>query len=383
MRAPPSRDRGEGSTGLDGAVSLGRGISLSGIGKRYQGVTAVQDLDIEIKAGELVTLLGPSGSGKTTTLMMVAGFAEPTEGRILIGGRDVTYLPPHRRSIGVVFQHYALFPHMTVFENVAFPLRMRRLGSAEVEQKVDDALDLVELSALRARFPAELSGGQQQRVAFARAIVFDPPVLLLDEPLGALDKKLREAIQVEIKSLHRRLGLTMVYVTHDQSEALAISDRVAVLRGGSLEQIGSPADLYEAPRTRFVADFIGDANFLACRIEAVTANRVTLAMETGERLCAAAHPDLGVGAPVTLMIRPERVLAGGEAEAAGNQVLGVVEDASYVGDSTRYRVALASGTIVTARVQNRRGARIGARPGDRILLGWHADDVLVFPEDPR
>jgi putative spermidine/putrescine transport system ATP-binding protein len=358
--------------------ALGREISLARVAKSYRGISAVHSLDLDIRAGELVTLLGSSGSGKTTTLMMIAGFTEPSAGNILIGGRDVTHVPPHRRGIGVVFQHYALFPHMTVAENVAFPLRMRHLPRAEVEDRVKAALDLVELGALLHRFPLELSGGQQQRVAFARAIIFNPPVLLLDEPLGALDKKLREAIQLEIKALHRRLGLTMLYVTHDQSEALAISDRVAVLEAGRLEQIGTPAELYEMPATRFVADFIGEANFLRAHIVSWSEGFCVAQGSGGERFLTATKVEAPPGSAIEIMIRPERIYVGPDAQVADNKLLGHVEDIAYLGESTKYRVKLANYGRMTVRLQNRRKTRADIGPGEPIALGWHPEDALLF-----
>ena len=357
---------------------LGHAISVRSVSKCYGNFAAVDALNLEIKPGELVTLLGPSGSGKTTTLMMIAGFSEPTSGEILIGERPVTRVPAYKRGVGVVFQQFALFPHMTVAENIAFPLKMRRMNRATIEKKMRAALDLVEMPHLAARFPTELSGGQQQRVAFARAIVFDPPVLLLDEPLGALDKKLRESIQLEIKALHNRLGLTMVYVTHDQTEALSISDRVAVMNKGRLEQIGSPEDLYEAPATRFTADFIGDANFLKGTVGQITGNRSTVTMANTTSLVADVKPGMRQGETVEIVIRPERILVGPDAASAENRLEGILQDKSYIGDSTKYQIALPSREVMTARVQNRRGFQINAEPGATLTFGWHPEDAFVF-----
>jgi mannopine transport system ATP-binding protein len=244
-----------------GAVR-GEAISLRGLHKAYCALPVVRDVSFEIAAGEFVSLLGPSGSGKTTILMMIAGFETPNDGQIVIGERDITYLAPNRRNVGMVFQRYALFPHMSVAQNVAFPLKMRGVAKREIPERVARILDLVQLGAYAQRYPQQLSGGQQQRVAVARALVFEPPVLLMDEPLSALDKKLRESMQFEIKSLQQRLGVTVIYVTHDQEEAMTLSDRVAVIDRGELVQIGAPADLYQRPRTPFVADFIGRMNFL-------------------------------------------------------------------------------------------------------------------------
>jgi putative spermidine/putrescine transport system ATP-binding protein len=372
-----ARPKADDRAGADRDPRLGRPISLRGVSKHYGGVAAVDALDLEIRTGELVTLLGPSGSGKTTTLMMIAGFTDPTSGAILIDDREVTNVPAHKRGIGVVFQQYALFPHMTVTENVAFPLKMRGMGRSTIEDKVRSALELVEMSHLTLRYPGELSGGQQQRVAFARAIVFDPPVLLLDEPLGALDKKLREALQLEIKALHTRLGLTMVYVTHDQTEALAISDRVAVMNDGRLEQIGTPEELYDAPATRFTADFIGEANFLRGTVGQVRGNQSTVTMAGGKRLKAALKEGATSG-EVEIVIRPERVVVGSDAGIAENQLEGILQDKSYVGDSTKYQIVLPSGETMTARVQNRRGHRIDADLGTKLKFGWDPEDALVF-----
>jgi putative spermidine/putrescine transport system ATP-binding protein len=357
---------------------LGRRISLRKVTKRYEQADVIPALDLEIAPGELVTLLGPSGSGKTTTLMMIAGFTEPTSGEILIDGRAVTQTPPYRRGIGVVFQQYALFPHMTVAENIGFPLKMRGLSRKEATIKVQSSLELVELGGLGHRYPAELSGGQQQRVALARAVVFDPPVLLLDEPLGALDKKLREMLQLEIKALHVNLGLTMLYVTHDQAEALAISDRVAVMNRGRVEQIGTPAELYERPATRFVADFVGDASVVSGHVDRSNAGRVWLVTSDGNRLSVSAPPQ-PAGACVDLVIRPERVLIGADAMATENRLTGELIDASYVGDAKKYRVALDSGEVITARVPNRRDMQNFLSLNGPVTVGWHPDDAMLFP----
>src|SRR5512132_1690651 len=239
---------------------------------------ALDTLTLEVEQGEFVTLLGPSGSGKTTTLMMIAGFEEPTAGEILVSGEPVVHRPAYRRNIGVVFQSYALFPHMTVAANVAYPLRMRNVGRDEIRRRVAAALDLVQLVALGGRYPGQLSGGQQQRVALARALVFEPPLLLMDEPLGALDKKLREDLQLEIKRIQREVGVSVIYVTHDQSEALTMSDRIAIMRGGRLEQYAAAEELYERPATRFVAEFVGEATLLPARVESADAGGAVLVL---------------------------------------------------------------------------------------------------------
>lgn len=366
---------------------IGRRIVLEHVTKTYDQFRAVDALDLDIAEGELVTLLGPSGSGKSTTLMMVAGFTTPDEGDIWVGERQVTRLPAHRRGIGVVFQQYALFPHMTVAENVAFPLQMRGLSRSECQDRVRRVLDLVELGPLGGRYPAELSGGQQQRVAFARAIVFDPPVLLLDEPLGALDKKLREALQLEIKLLHARLGLTMIYVTHDQGEALAISDRVAVMNQGRLEQIGQPHMLYDQPNSRFVADFIGDANFLRGVLTGPIGAARQLRQDGGQVFDVADDGTTPEGAEIELMVRPERLdllRSDGETDTgAPNRIKGRLVDLSYIGDSSKLKVDIGAGTYLTARVQNQGRTITDYRIGQDLTLGWQVEDAVIFPVEGR
>jgi spermidine/putrescine ABC transporter ATP-binding subunit len=346
-----------------GRSSHGR-VALRALTKLYPGFTAVDRLDLDVEPGEFLTLLGPSGSGKTTTLMMLAGFTPPTGGDILVDGRSVVALAPERRNMGVVFQSYALFPHMTVAENVAFPLRMRNVGRAETARKVTDALRLVQLEGLGARLPRQLSGGQQQRVAFARAVVFDPSLLLMDEPLGALDKNLREQMQFELKQLHARLGVTVVYVTHDQEEALTMSDRVALMSRGRIAQIGPAEDLYERPASRFVAEFIGESNVLEGRIDGPR-------FRARDGASFPLPPDAGTG--YAIMVRPEKFAL--TDPATPGAIPGRIAELVYVGDFTRYRVALADQLAVTVKVQNGRSAsRHG--PGEHVGL-------LVDPEDVR
>ena len=300
-------------------------IRLDRVTKRFPGgVVAVAGVELTVEPGEFFSLLGPSGCGKTTTLRMIAGFEEPDEGRVVIGGRDLTHVPVHHRDMGMVFQSYALFPHRTVAENVAFGLRMRKVAKPEADARVAAALAQVKLEGYEERRPAELSGGQQQRVALARAIVIRPPVLLCDEPLGALDRKLRQAMQVELKELQRALGVTLVFVTHDQEEALAMSDRIGVMNAGRLEQVGAPAEIYDRPRTRFVAEFIGEINLIE---GAVSGGRFVAA--DGRGLPA---PSAGDG-PAALALRPEKL----RIVAAGAGVIdGVVSDASFLGDQVLY-----------------------------------------------
>src|SRR5499427_7710271 len=286
-------------------------VQFSDVQKSYDGETlVVKDLNLSIRAGEFLTLLGPSGSGKTTTLMMLAGFEAPTAGEILLDGRAIGRLPPHRRDIGMVFQHYALFPHMTVADNVGFPLSVRRLPAADIAARVERALDMVQLRALASRRPSQLSGGQQQRVAVARALVFEPKLILMDEPLGALDKQLREQMQLEIRRLHRELGVTMVYVTHDQGEALTMSDRIAVFRQGRIEQIGAPEAIYDEPANAFVARFIGENNRVVGTVVEIDGTRCAVRARGGAMLTGTCADRLAPGDEALVSVRPEQIALG-------------------------------------------------------------------------
>ena len=282
-------------------------MHLRDLRKSFGSVAAVDHVSLTIERGEFVTLLGPSGSGKTTTLMMIAGFEYPTSGDILIGGESVVSMPPSKRNIGMVFQNYSLFPHMTVFENIAFPLRMRKVQESEIRKKVMKALELVQLHDYPSRYPRQLSGGQQQRIALARALVFDPPILLMDEPLGALDKNLREYMQLEIKSIQRQLKITTIYVTHDQQEALTMSDRIAVMNHGRIEQVGSPEEVYEKPCNRFVAGFVGESNFLKGRIIERVEKTWLIGTDSHLHIRTPYTDSLKPGMDVYLALRPERV----------------------------------------------------------------------------
>ena len=318
-------------------------IRLENVTKIFDGkVVAVEDVTLDIKAGEFFSLLGPSGCGKTTSLRMIAGFEMPDSGRVHVGGEDITDVPVHKRDMGMVFQSYALFPHRTVAQNVAFGLRMREIAKPEIDRRVAAALALVALTGLEDRKPAQLSGGQQQRVALARALVVEPPVLLCDEPLGALDRKLRQQMQFELKELQRRLGVTLVFVTHDQEEALAMSDRIAVMNHGRVEQIGAPTEIYERPRTRFVADFIGEINLLE-----------------------------EAGKPRAL--RPEKIRLVPPAEA---RLSGVIETANFLGGATLYRVQ-AGGRTWLAR-ETHAGERSPRGPGDPVGLLWNDSDIVTL-----
>jgi putative spermidine/putrescine transport system ATP-binding protein len=356
-------------------------LTLRNLTKWFGSVCAVDDVNFEVQPGEFITLLGPSGSGKTTTLRMVAGFMAPSSGRIEVDGRDITGVPPYRRDLGMVFQNYALFPHMTAAQNVAFPLQMRRISKKDAAQRVDRALALVHLEGLGHRYPRELSGGQQQRVALARAIVFEPRMLLMDEPLGALDKKLRESLQVELKRLHADLGITVLYVTHDQNEALVLSDRIAIFHRGRIEQSGTGEELYETPASVFVADFIGESNFFRGTFDLTDAPAVVV---PGGRLCASAvapGEHIQPGDPAVLVVRPEKIeiTAGGAQSDAGFDVLpGRIRELTYLGSSLRYEVDVPGQTIV-ATVPAGNPATVHQRGAD-VAVRWRAAHAVIVPD---
>jgi len=353
-------------------------LRLDSLSKQYGAFNAVKGVSLEVGQGEFVTLLGPSGSGKTTTLMMIAGFVDPTRGRIEVDGRDVTAEPPHRRNIGMVFQNYALFPHLTVFRNVAFPLDVRKLPAAEIRERTMEALDIVKLGELAQRYPAQLSGGQQQRVALARAIVFRPPLLLMDEPLGALDKKLREHMQIELLKIQDRLGVTVIYVTHDQEEALVMSHRVVVMADGEIQQIGRPDELYRRPANRFVADFVGETNILEGRIAGEGATSV-LSVASGVQVLAPSNRAWKNGERACLVLRPECLRLGVRADSCAHRLEGTVERVIYVGDVSRVLVTLASGQTIVAKVQNSGDAH-AARAGERVRVGWDPDATWIVAD---
>lgn len=371
----------EGAGPLSHLARAGSGarVRVEGLTKRYDGVFAVRDVDLDIAPGAFVSLLGPSGSGKTTTLMAIAGFTEGISGRILLDGHRIEHLPPHRREIGVVFQNLALFPHMSTAENVAFPLRLRGVPRAEIKKRVGEALELVRMAGLGRRLPAELSGGQQQRVAFARAIIFDPKVLLLDEPLAALDRRLREAMQRELRLLHRRLGVTIIHVTHDQAEALSVSDRIVVMHQGRVVQDGTPAEIYGAPAGRFVADFIGESSFLNATVLAGDGTALSVRTEGGMTCRVEARDGIspGAGNAVVLMLRPERVRLGRAAEGAVNRRFGLLREVTFQGERLRLEIELDGGETLIAALPN---ARMAERPraGEQIEAGWDAEDMQLF-----
>jgi len=359
-------------------VPKGAALTLSGLVKRYGEHLAVAGITLDIGAGEFVTLLGASGSGKTTTLMMVAGFVEPDAGSIRIAGASVERIPPERRNLGVVFQSYALFTHMTVADNIAFPLRMRRVANADARKRAAKALEMVGLAGYGARRIEQLSGGQQQRVALARALVFEPPVLLMDEPLGALDRKLREQMQGEIKNLQRSLGLTVLYVTHDQEEAMVMSDRIAIMRNGAIEQFGPAADIYDRPVSHFVADFLGESNLWPARVVSVEADVVTLVPPDAG--APRVHARLRGPAPddprVRLMLRPERIAILESGVSAENEISGTVERVDINGPTARVFSSTPFG-IATARCSRAPGVSQFA-PGAALRLGWSTADGVVF-----
>ncbi|MCR8548154.1 ABC transporter ATP-binding protein [Salipiger sp. P9] len=347
-------------------------VSLKGVSRHYGTFVAVDDVSMDIAPGEFISFLGPSGSGKTTTLMMVAGFEIPDRGAITLDGKDITRLPAHRRELGIIFQNYALFPHMTVAENVAYPLRMRRAGRSAIAERVARMLDLVQLAPFADRYPSQLSGGQQQRVAIARALVFDPPVLLLDEPLGALDKKLRQHLQEEIRFLHRRMGKTMIYVTHDQDEALAMSDRIAVMSAGRVHQLAAPEEIYRHPTDRFVASFMGESNFIR-----VTRADGGFRNAQGQPVPVAAGADTA-GDPV-VFVRPENIRIEPPEGAGGpGRLDGRIEDLTYVGDSSMLSVGIGSERL-SVKVLNRSGSTAW-QIGDRCRVFWDPDDALLLPD---
>ena len=355
----------------------GKSVELRGVEKRFGEVVAVTDVTLAIEAGEFCTLLGPSGSGKTTLLKVVAGFEAPDRGTVAIGGHPMTDVKVAKRNIGMVFQNYALFPHMTVRANVAFPLEMRYRDRREAARLVADALELVDLKGFERRFPRELSGGQQQRVALARALVFSPDILLMDEPLGALDKNLRQTIQLELKALHRKVGVTIVYVTHDQEEALFLSDRVVVMRDGRIVQVGAPEALYERPASCFVARFLGDCNLVPATVAGIEGGGITVVVESGEQVTLAGDAAVATGVPVMLACRPENV--GITAAPGGNRLAATVEDVIFLGGSRKFVLRHGRRTL-TAVVTGRDGlARVNA--GSPVFATFPATDSFLLPAE--
>jgi putative spermidine/putrescine transport system ATP-binding protein len=353
-------------------------LELKGVRKSYSGDVAVESIDLELRSEEFLTFLGPSGSGKTTTLMMVAGLQQPDAGSIKLGGKPVDRLPPYRRDIGMVFQNYALFPHMNVYRNVAFPLEMRGVSQSEIARQVADVLQLVDLATMRDRLPRQLSGGQQQRVALARAMVYHPALLLMDEPLGALDKKLREQMQREIKRIHRERRTSVLYVTHDQEEALTMSDRIAVFNKGRIEQIGTPEELYERPTTRFVADFLGETNFLPGRV--VASERLSCRVRIGDQVFDAQTPTpVAPGARVVVAVRPERLKLR-PAAADGEGLFGELVDIVYLGNARRSIVRLSNGHDCFVLQHATQADALTLAPGQALQLSWESHHATVFAD---
>jgi spermidine/putrescine ABC transporter ATP-binding subunit len=368
--------------GMTGAgVRSGACLVLDQLTRRYpDGTVALRGLSLSVPAGRIVSLLGPSGSGKTTTLKMIAGFEKPDSGSITLAGRDISRTPPHARDIGMVFQNYALFPHMTVFENVAFPLRMRKMARRDIEAAVQQALALVHLEGVAARLPRQLSGGQQQRVALARAIVFRPQLLLMDEPLGALDRQLRKSVQSELKRLQRRLDLTVVYVTHDQEEAMFLSDEIAIVQNGQIVQCGAPAALYDAPASVFVAGFLGESNFLVGILSEAEASQAFVTLPGGRQMRGRPSAPLPTGQAVSILIRPEKLQVHAVSEAVGpemNLLRGRIDLVNFLGGAIEYEIDC-DGARLTARVYLRASAAAFAI-GDPVVLHAAPQDCLVFP----
>lgn len=363
------------------AVTVGTDtfVEFDRVQKSYDGETlVVKELNLTIAKGEFLTMLGPSGSGKTTCLMMLAGFETATSGDIRLAGRPINQVPPHKRGIGMVFQNYALFPHMTVGENLSFPLEVRGLARAEREVKIARALDMVQMGPFISRRPSQLSGGQQQRIALARALVFDPALVLMDEPLGALDKQLREHMQFEIKHLHESLGITVVYVTHDQGEALTMSDRIAVFNDGRIQQLAPPSDLYERPENSFVAGFIGENNKLPGVIETLSGDRALVRLATGELIDATPVNARAPGHKTLVSIRPERVEFKPEMMPPGAHTLDAeVVEVIYMGDILRTVLKVAGSDDFVMKMRNTLG-QTKLAPGQKIKVGWHPQDARAL-----
>jgi spermidine/putrescine transport system ATP-binding protein len=362
-------------------------VGLYAVTKRFGDLVAVDDVTIEVAQGEFFSLLGPSGCGKTTSLRMIAGFEEPDEGRVILTGDDIGGVPPYKRNVNTVFQSYALFPHLTVADNVAFGLRRKKISKSDIKDRVKRYLELVELPGYNDRRPSQLSGGQQQRVALARALVNEPAVLLLDEPLGALDLKLRKQMQLELMRIQREVGVTFVYVTHDQEEALVMSDRIAVMSQGRVEQIGFPEDIYERPATRFVAGFIGTSNIIEAEVTGRAGDLLQLASAPGDRLLVAAPADrsISVGEKLAFTVRPEKLRVEGEDEPAADQMCtvgGTVVDVVYQGVSTQLVVRTDAGSTLVAFRQNSERVSDAGVPGSRARLVWSPEFNVVLADEP-
>ena len=357
-----------------------RFVRFDNVDKSYDGKElVVKGLNLDIAEGEFVTMLGPSGSGKTTCLMMLAGFETPTNGQIYLDNNVISNIPPHKRGIGMVFQNYALFPHMTVYENLAFPLKVRKFSKDETDKKVEKALSMVSLSGFGSRMPGQLSGGQQQRVAVARALVFDPAVVLMDEPLGALDKNLRESMQYEIKHIHESIGVTVVYVTHDQSEALTMSNRIAVFNDGKVQQLSSPDKLYEEPVNSFVAEFIGENNTFQGEVADISGKKCKIKLNSGDEILANPIRVKSKGEKSIVSLRPERAIIDPD-DKMDNKFTGKIEEVIYHGDHTRVRLNLLDNHEFILKVPNS-SARMDIKLGNQIKIGWNSFDARAL--DPK
>ena len=354
-------------------------VKFDKVDKSYDGkVLVVKDLNLDISEGEFITMLGPSGSGKTTCLMMLAGFETPTNGEIYLDSNPISNIPPHKRGIGMVFQNYALFPHMTVYENLAFPLKVRKVSKDEIDKKVDKALSMVSLTGFENRMPGQLSGGQQQRVAVARALVFDPAVVLMDEPLGALDKNLRESMQYEIKHIHESIGVTVVYVTHDQGEALTMSNRIAVFNDGKVQQLSSPDKLYEEPVNSFVAEFIGENNTFQGEVSDISNGKCKVKLKEGEIVANPINVK-AKGDKTTVSIRPERALIN-PSQKMDNNYKGKIEEVTDHGDHTRVRLNVLGNSDFILKVPNS-SQNIDIKLGNTINISWNSTDARAL--DPK
>lgn len=355
-------------------------LEINNLNKNYGDFVAVKDIQLNIKNGEFISFLGASGSGKSTTLLSIAGFLEPTSGEILLSKQSIVDKPPHKRNIGMVFQQYSLFPHMTIFENVAFPLKMRKVSKSEIQKKVNKMLDLVELEEFSDRKPSQLSGGQQQRVALARALVFEPEIILMDEPLAALDKKLRESMQMEIRQIHEKLGITVIYVTHDQEEALKMSDRIAVFNGGSIEQVGTPTELYDRPSTQYVAQFLGDSNVFYGDIKDVNDSYVTVIDKQGNQLRATTDQTFSENDHVVVMVRPEKISLNKDlnSEKTSNVLEAKITESIYLGESYKYIVKTSSDEEILIKRQINNIDEQNFKIGDTVYMTWRDENATVL-----
>ena len=356
-------------------------VQIISLVKKFGDVAAVDGINLEMPSGEFFSMLGPSGCGKTTTLRMIAGFEQPTDGQILLDGVDMQYTPPHKRNVNTVFQNYALFPHLNVQDNVAFGLKRQRTSKGELKSRVAEALELVQLTGFEKRKPGQMSGGQQQRVALARALVLKPAVLLLDEPLGALDAKLRKQLQVELKTLQQQVGITFVYVTHDQEEALTMSDRIAVMNKGKVEQVAPPQEMYEEPATTFVADFLGVSNLMDAEAHGKQADG-NCKLNVGDFEMLAAHGTTEVTGPTRIVIRPERMRLEAHGTTGPNRIPGMIERPVYLGNAVQLLVRLANGDLVQALVPNA-GEEIPFRQGDAVTVYMPPEALRVLTDTGR